>query len=104
MCIRDSSNSDSGDVSDNNGEFSNDGEISATPGTRPSRLIKNSIRTISKQSQTIVCNVHEYAVNNKVGKGSITETAKIVKLSRPTVRKRKFKKSCVKSNTEKRRW
>lgn len=79
------SNSDSGDVSDNNGEFSNDGEISATPGT--SRLIKNSIRTISKQSQTIVCNVHEYVVNNKVGKGSITETAKIVKLSRPTVRK-----------------
>ena len=44
------------------------------------------IGALSKQSQILVRNAYEYAVKNKLGKGAVTETAKILKLSRPTVR------------------
>ncbi|KAJ4448232.1 hypothetical protein ANN_10246 [Periplaneta americana] len=44
-------------------------------------------KTLNKQSQKLVCNAYEYVTSNNIGNGHISETAKIMKLDRKTVRK-----------------
>ena len=43
--------------------------------------------SLSKQSQIFVKLVHQYVMENKLGKGAISETSKILKLNRKTVGK-----------------
>lgn len=44
-------------------------------------------KTLNKQSQKLVCNAYEYVTSNNIGNGHISETARIMKLDRKTVRK-----------------
>lgn len=64
-----------------------DENLQSTSENSKTTVTTDFIGTLNKQSQRLVCDVHDYVVTNKLGKGSVTETAKIVKLSRPTARK-----------------